>query len=95
MGGDLEDGLRRQLLERTGGDAQRMLAALGRSDWDTIAALAHRLRGAAGALGLDALAGHGAAIEAACREKDVMRVREGVERLSRAAREGPAGDGGR
>jgi HPt (histidine-containing phosphotransfer) domain-containing protein len=84
----LERGLREKLLARTRADVRVLHRALETGDFPTIVRLAHRLAGAAGALGLDDLGttGRELELEGARGDASAVRVRLGLldEALSRA-----------
>ncbi|HZZ92936.1 MAG TPA: Hpt domain-containing protein [Usitatibacter sp.] len=84
----LERGLREKLLGRTRADLARLNRALDACDFPTIVHLAHRLGGAAGALGLEDLSVTGRELEREGARGDAAAVRARlgllVEALARA-----------
>src|SRR5437763_5624348 len=69
-----DTGLREKLLGRTRGDLETLHRALARGDFATIVQLAHRLAGAAGALGLEALSAAGRDLEREGERRDATGV---------------------
>ena len=86
-----EDDLRRHLVARTRDDVREMRAALARGELDAARRLAHRLLGAAGALGMDRLAGLGREIEEHALAGNAHAAAGAVERLATAMDEGNGG----
>src|SRR3954468_10427242 len=80
----LERGLREKLLARTRHDVEALRSALAAGDFATIVQLAHRLGGAAGALGLEALSNAGRELEREGERRDAAR---GKARLAQLAHE--------
>ena len=70
----LERGLREKLLARTRDDLESMRAAAQRLEFPTVVRLAHRLTGAAGALGLDALYEAARALQQGGERRDAVLV---------------------
>lgn len=75
--------LREKLLLRTRDDVGAMRSALVSHHFPLIVQKAHRLAGAAGALGLDALGDLGRALENEAAVGDASAVRTSLEALSR------------
>ena len=78
-----EEGLRERLLLRTREEVGAMRSALAAHDFALIVHHAHRLAGAAGALGLDALGAIGHALEGEAARADAEAVRRTLEALGR------------
>lgn len=78
-----EEGLRERLLLRTRQDAAAMRSALAAHEFPMIVQKAHRLAGAAGALGLDALGGLGRMLEGQAARADADAVRRTLGALGR------------
>jgi len=70
----LENGLRQKLLTRTHDDMDTMRSAALAQDFSIVVRLAHRLAGAAGALGLDALCEAARALQRDGERADAARV---------------------
>jgi HPt (histidine-containing phosphotransfer) domain-containing protein len=79
-----DSGLREKLLGRTHGDLEALHCALAAGDFPTIVHLAHRLAGAAGALGLEALSAAGRDLEREGERRDADSVKA---RLAHVAHE--------
>jgi len=77
-----ERALREKLLRRTHDDLQALRHALGTRDFPTIVRLAHRLTGAAGALGLESLSATGRELEREGERHDAVAVHERLGELS-------------
>src|SRR3954470_1170959 len=80
----LERGLREKLLARTRHDVEALRSALAAGDFATIVQLAHRLGGAAGALGLEALSNAGRELEREAERRDATGIQA---RLAQVAQE--------
>jgi len=91
-GGPLERGLREKLLVRTRDDVRTMRSAAKAREFPVVVRLAHRLAGAAGALGLDSLSEAAQALQRDGERGDAPRVRARLEavamELERAAAPG-------
>lgn len=80
--GPLERGLREKLLVRTREDVMAMRSAAQARDFPTVVRLAHRLAGAAGALGLDALCAAAQALQRDGERGDAAKVRARLEAVA-------------
>ena len=78
-----EEGLRERLLLRTREDLGAMRSALAAHEFASIVRKAHRLAGAAGALGLETLGATGHALEREATGADVNAVRLALEAVAR------------
>lgn len=78
-----ERGLRERLLLRTQDDVGAMQSALVAAEFATIVQKAHRLAGAAGALGFEALGAIGHALEREATAADSGAVRARLQALAR------------
>ena len=72
--GPLERGLREKLLARTREDVKSMRSAAQAREFALVVRLAHRLTGAAGALGLDALCEAARALQHDGERRDAAQV---------------------
>ena len=77
-----ESGLRERLLLRTREDVVAMRSALAAHEFPVIVRKAHRLAGAAGALGFDALGAAGHALEREAATRDALGVEACLEALA-------------
>jgi HPt (histidine-containing phosphotransfer) domain-containing protein len=73
--------LSRRLLERSRAEALDMGLALERGDHASIASTAHRLAGAAGAMGFEALGDVGRRLQRAAEARDALAVAEQLRTL--------------
>src|SRR4051794_30567073 len=78
----LERGLRLQLLARTREDVHAMRAAAQSRDFPIVVRLSHRLAGAAGALGLDALSHAARELQRDGERRDAPRVRARLDAVA-------------
>src|SRR4051794_2403163 len=77
-----DSALREKLLARTRGDLETLHSALAAGDFLTIVQLAHRLGGAAGALGLEALSAAGRDLEREGERRDAASVQARLAQLA-------------
>jgi HPt (histidine-containing phosphotransfer) domain-containing protein len=81
-GDPLERGLRQKLLARTREDLAAMRAAAQAQDFPIVVRLSHRLAGAAGALGLDALSHAARELERDGEKGDAPQVRSRLDAVA-------------
>ena len=78
----LERGLRQKLLARTREDVDAMRSAAHAGEFPTVERLAHRLAGAAGALGLDALCDAARALQLDGERNDAEQVQARLDAVA-------------
>lgn len=61
-------------LENRQKDAEELINALGREDYETIRVLSHSMKGSGGGYGFDAISTLGKELETAAKEKDEKRI---------------------
>ena len=81
-----------QLLVRSAGDLAAMRAAAAAGELSPVVPLAHRMAGAAGAFGLERLAGAARDAERAAREQRLADARAALDALAAALGEPGSGD---
>jgi len=70
-----------QFLENRHRDIRSMLDALEQGDYETIQVLGHRMKGAGGSYGFDAITDIGSSLEQAAKNRKPEEIRKWVDRL--------------
>ncbi len=63
-------------------DAQAIVAAIARADYEALSQLGHRIRGEGGSYGFEELTAIGAALEIAAKARDLAAVRKSAKELT-------------
>jgi HPt (histidine-containing phosphotransfer) domain-containing protein len=63
-------------------DAQAIVAAIARADYEALSQLGHRIRGEGGSYGFEELTAIGAALEIAAKARDLAAVRKSAQELT-------------